>query len=428
VAGVAALVGSLAAGGDAAMNSLSAGKLAALHETTTGPLQARLGRYIENPSKVLGRWLVARVLMSTVTAVSICERVNETAAELRPIVAVAGSLLVLATLFEVTSAVARARAAELGPWLLWLLRPLEIAMVPLADPLSRLGRAIGHRLTVGISDDPKPRLAESEVEHLVDDAAKTGQIEAEPAEMIRNVLDFKDLTGLDVMVPRIKMTAIEVETPLTEILDLVTREGHSRYPVYAQRIDNVVGVLYAKDLFPLMRSDGLARTRLRDLMHAPVNFVPDGQRVSTILRDMRSRRQHLAILVDEFGGVSGLVTLEDLLERIVGDIRDEYDREEAPIQDIGQGRLLADASVSLADLSTYLGTEIEVDADVGSLGGLITHELGRVPSAGEQVSASGLEFIVRESDARRIIKVEIVLPPPSGLPAAPDAPPSGEAR
>lgn len=408
-----ALVYSLVAAADTAVGSLPPSRLAVLHEQARGQPRARLGRFLEEPEKILGRWLAARVLSSAVASLSVYTLLEVVESEYRPACAAVAVLLLLSLLSEVTTQVARARPSTVGLSLLALLRPIELLVLPVADPLSWLGQTLARRLSEQNRTEDEPKLAEAEVEQMVEEAAKTGQLEAEPAEMIRNVLDLKDLTVRDVMVPRIKIVAIEAETPLIEVARIVAREAHSRYPVYAQVIDNVVGLLYARDLLSLVGGDGFDGKTLRDIVHAPVNFVPDTQPVATVLRDMRSRRQHMAILVDEFGGVSGLVTLEDLLERIVGDIRDEYDPEEAPIQDLGNGRLLADASVSLTDLSTYLGTDIEGGGDYGSLGGLLMHEAGRVPVEGDSIESSGLVFIIREGDAKRILKVEIVLPPPS---------------
>ncbi len=139
----------------------------------------------------------------------------------------------------------------------------------------------------------------------------------------------------------------------------------------------------------------------------PVVFVPESQSAASVLKDMRKGRHHLAIVIDEFGGFSGIVTLEDLLEQIVGDIRDEHDVEEAPIVDLGDGRLVVDASLPLADLARYLGTELPADGDYHSLGGFLAAHHGRVPEVGATLSKFGLEFIVREADDRRVTKVEI---------------------
>lgn len=405
-----ALLYSVVAAADAAMSELSSSRLAVLHEQTEGATKARLGRFLASPERTLGRWLAARALCGAVTAVGVYEMLG--ALQPRPPfwVSVGAGVLLLSLLSEMTTGLARAKPGAVGPALLSLLGPIEWLVIPLADPFAWFGRAVG-RLVGKPGDELEAQDAGAEVEHMVEDAAKTGQLEPEPAEMIRNVLDLKDLTVKDVMVPRIKIVGIEVDTPLSEAVLIVAREEHSRYPVYAQVMDNVVGLLYAKDLLPLMTLGGLEDKTLRDILRTPVNFVPDTQPVATVLRDMRGRRQHMAVLVDEFGGVSGLVTLEDLLERIVGDIRDEYDPDEAPILDLGGGQLLVDASVSLADLSAYLGTEIAGEGDYGSLGGLLMHEAGRVPFVGDRISVSGLECIVREGDAKRLLKVEIVRPP-----------------
>ncbi|MCS6900823.1 MAG: hemolysin family protein [Myxococcales bacterium] len=406
-----ALIYSVVAAADAAMSELSPSRLAALHEQSEGNAREQLGRFLQEPARIHGRWLAARVWFGVMVAVGV-QRILEQLGKEPPFwQAVGAGVLLLLLLSEITTGLARVRARVAGPALLFLLRPIEWLMAPLADPLSWIGRGVARAVTGGGAVEEEPRLAEVEVGRMVEDAAKTGQIEPEPAEMIRNILDLKDLIVRDVMVPRIKIVAIEVDTPLNEVVEIVAREEHSRYPVYAQVIDNVVGLLYAKDLLTLSARGVLGDRTLREVMRGPVNFVPDTQPVATVLRDMRSRRQHMAVLVDEFGGVSGLVTLEDLLERIVGDIRDEYDPEEAFIQDLGGGRLLVDASVSLADLSAYLGIEIANGGDYGSLGGLLMHEAGCVPSVGDSIVASGLECIVRDGDAKRLLKVEVVRPP-----------------
>jgi putative hemolysin len=259
------------------------------------------------------------------------------------------------------------------------------------------------------------RRGESEVGHLVTNASQTGEFGAEPAEMIRNVLEFKDLRVREVMVPRIKVVSIEASTPVDEAMRLVSIEGHSRYPVYRGRSDNVVGVLYAKDLFQFLPRDAPAMPpTVQQLAHTPINFVPETQLVSTVLREMRQRRQHMALVIDEFGGFAGVVTLEDILEEIVGDINDEHDEIEAEVQDLGDGRFLVDASVKISDLEAQLGKTLAgVDGEYDSLGGLLVHEAGRVPSIGERILTAGLEFLVREADAKRVTRVEIVLPPPS---------------
>jgi putative hemolysin len=210
--------------------------------------------------------------------------------------------------------------------------------------------------------------------------------------------------------------AIEASTPVDEAMRLVAAEGHSRYPVYRGRSDNIVGVLYAKDLFQFLPQGGAAAMppTVLQLARAPANFVPETQLVSSVLREMRQRRQHMALVIDEFGGFAGVVTLEDILEEIVGDIHDEHDEVEPQVQDLGDGRWLVDASAKLSDLSVQFGRPLgSDDGEYDSLGGLLVHEAGRVPAIGERVTAAGLEFLVREADAKRVMRVEVTLPPPT---------------
>jgi CBS domain containing-hemolysin-like protein len=289
--------------------------------------------------------------------------------------------------------------------MLLLLRPLEWLLSPLADPLAIVGRAVGRRIPKSHAVDA--RLTETEVEWVVSEGEKAGAIANEPAEMIRKVLDFKDLTAREVMVPRRHISGIEVSTPLRDVLALVASQKHSRYPVYRENLDMVVGLLNVKDLFAVVRDGRQDTTKLADVIRTPAMFVSENQMAAKILQDMRSRRLHMAIVSDEFGGTAGLVTLEDIIEEIVGDIRDEHDVD-SPIQPMGDGRVVADASVSLAVLAQALGKRLPEDGEFESLGGLILSRAGRVPQVGATLRIDGLKLIVREADETRVVKVEIV--------------------
>jgi CBS domain containing-hemolysin-like protein len=212
------------------------------------------------------------------------------------------------------------------------------------------------------------------------------------------------------MIPRTEIVAFEIETEFEEVLAQIIEHGHSRYPVYRKSIDQVEGVLYGKDLFRAFRDDhGLDGIRLADLVRRPSLFVPEGQKIGTVLREMQSRHFHMAVVTDEFGGVAGLVTLEDIVEEIVGEIQDEHDEEEPMIRPLGGGRYEAKASMSVYDLAEFLGEPLHHDSgDFDSLGGLVVQLAGRVPAEGESVRAGRVELCVREADDRRGTKVEIV--------------------
>ena len=321
------------------------------------------------------------------------------------LLAVLGIVLLYGTFAVALGALARRRPEPVGALALRFLHPIEWLLVPLADPLTIVGRAVGRRVPESHVVDA--RLTETEVEWAISEGEKSGAMAREPAEMIRNVLDFKDLTAREVMVPRAKIEGIEASTPLSEVVALAAQEKHSRYPVYRENLDNIIGQLYVKDLFAVVRDGGLATRKLEDIIRTPVMFVTESQPAAKILQDMRSRRLHMAIVSDEFGGTAGLVTLEDILEEIVGDIRDEKDQE-APIQAMGDGSVVVDASLSITDLEHALGKSLPADRDYESIGGLVVSRAGRVPTVGATVRIDGLRLIVREADEKRVVKVEIV--------------------
>ena len=404
-AALAAAIGSLFAAGDAALTEIPEGRMQALSSATVGA-GGVFRRFTRDPTRVLSRWLVGRVVAISVATILLGDAAHRLGIDrfVFP-VAVLGAVLLYGTFTELVGTLARRRPERAGALALLFLRPLEWLLVPLADPLAVLGRAVGRRVPKTRTVDA--RMTETEVEWAVSEGERAGAIANEPAEMIRKVLDFKDLTAREVMVPRRHILGIEVSTPLSEVVALVAREKHSRYPVYREHLDNVVGLLYAKDLFVVMRDGRLSSTKLADILRTPVMFVSEHQPAAKILQDMRSRRLHMAVVSDEFGGTAGLVTLEDVIEEIVGDIRDEHDLD-TPIQSMGDGRVVADGSVALADLSLALGKALPDDGEFESIGGLIVSRAGHVPKAGATLQVGGLKLIVREADEKRVVKVEIV--------------------
>jgi putative hemolysin len=404
-AALATAIGSLFAGGEAALSEIPEGRMQALSADSGGP-GAAFRRYAGDPLRILSRWLVGRIVALSAASILLDDAAR--GAGLDPValpLSVLGAVLTYGTFTEVASTLARRRPERVGALALVFLRPLEWLLVPLADPLAIIGRAVGRRVPKSRPVDA--RITETEVEWAVSEGEKAGAIANEPAEMIRKVLDFKDLTAREVMVPRRHILGIEVSTPLRDAIAFVTAEKHSRYPVYRENLDTVVGLLNAKDLFAIVGDGRTAATTLADVVRTPVLFVSESQSAAKMLQDMRSRRQHMAIVSDEFGGTAGLVTLEDVIEEIVGDIRDEHDLE-APIQSMGDGRVFADASVPLADLAQALGKPLPDDGEFESLGGLIVSRAGRVPPVGATLRVDGLKLIVREADETRVVKVEIV--------------------
>lgn len=398
-------IGSLFAASDAALTEIPEGRLQALCAEPSAAGTA-FRRFSQDPLRLLSRWLVGRVVAVSVASVLLSDAVRLMGLDRFALpAAVLGAVLTYGTFTEILGTLARRLPERVGALSLAFLRPLEWVVAPLADPLAIIGRAVRRRVPRSRSTDA--RIAETEMEWLVTEGEKAGAIANEPAEMIRKVLDFKDLTAREVMVPRRHIMGIEIGTPLSEVVALVASERHSRYPVFRENLDNVLGLLYAKDLFAVVRDGRMGTTRVVDVTRTPVLFVSENQPAAKVLQDMRSRRLHVAIVSDEFGGTSGLVTLEDIVQEIVGDMRGEHEVD-APIQKIGEGHVVADASVHLDDLAQALGKPLPDDGEFESLGGLIISRAGRVPKVGATLQVGGLKFIVREADATRVVKVEIV--------------------
>jgi CBS domain containing-hemolysin-like protein len=405
------LIGALFAAADTALTSLSATRLEALVDQARGPTKAALVRIQRADTLLRSRYLLGRIASSAVATLCGYEALAPVAGSRAPWVSLLVTILVMGVTFEITTTLARKHADQAAPAFVRWLWPLEMLMLPIAVPLGWLGAAVGRKKIEGHAD---LRVTEAEVEALVDEGERSGLFASEPAEMIRNVLELVDRTARDVMVPRTKVEAIEVTMPLKDVRRMVSESGHSRYPVYRNELDNIVGLLYAKDLFSVAQPcDAVGPphaklvTRVEDLVRAPANFVAGSQPLSSLLREMRSRRQHLAIVVDELGSVSGIVTLEDVLEEIVGEIRDEHDTDETGIEELSDGRLVADARVTIRDLGAFLGSSLVADHEDQSLGLMLTQDAGKVPEVGEAFSKFGLQFVVRDRDDKHIGKVEI---------------------
>ncbi|HSJ55211.1 MAG TPA: hemolysin family protein, partial [Anaerolineae bacterium] len=261
-------------------------------------------------------------------------------------------------------------------------------------------------------------VTEEEIRTLVDAGEEEGVLEEEEKEMIYSIFDLGDTMTREVMVPRIDVVALEVTTPLLEALETIMQAGHSRIPVFRETVDNVEGVLYAKDLLPYLR-DGRTDVPLKGLLR-DAYFVPETKKASELLPDLQQRRVHVAIVVDEYGGVAGLVTIEDLLEEIVGEIQDEYDTEEPFVEFVDENEYVFDARVDLDDLNRLMDVSLPTE-DNDTLGGFIYTELGKVPAPGDQVAFGNMEFVVESVAGRRIRKVRVRRQLPASLQQAPSA-------
>ncbi|SCG83609.1 putative hemolysin [Proteiniborus sp. DW1] len=252
-----------------------------------------------------------------------------------------------------------------------------------------------------------PFVTEEEIRSLVDVGEEEGTIRHQEKEMIKGIFEINDIDVSEVMVPRIDVIAISEEANLREALDLIITYGHSRIPVYKDTIDNIVGILYAKDMLPFasFKDQRFNEKGITELMR-PAYYVPETKKVNQLLKELQQQKIHIAIVLDEYGGTEGLVTIEDILEEIVGDILDEYDNEVDLIEKIDDNVFLVKADVSLEEINETFSTNLPGE-DFDSLGGFIFSTLGRVPVQGDIVIYEGLQMTVIELDNRRIVTVEV---------------------
>jgi putative hemolysin len=289
---------------------------------------------------------------------------------------------------------------------LWLARPLAVISI-LAMPLVRIMVWLSNAISRLFGAGPRgemPFVTEEEIKTLVDAGEEEGVIQEEEKAMIYSIFELGDTLAREVMVPRIDVVALDVATPMVEALDAIMEAGHSRIPVFAETIDNVVGVLYAKDLLPYLR-EGRIDVPLRSILRAAY-FIPETKKASDLLPDLQQRRVHMAIVVDEYGGMAGLVTIEDLLEEIVGEIQDEYDTEEPFVEFLSDHEYIFDARVDLDDLNRLMNVALPTE-DNDTLGGFIYTELGKMPVVGDRVTFEGLDITVESVAGRRIQKVRV---------------------
>ena len=281
----------------------------------------------------------------------------------------------------------------------WLLSPLVAAIIALSNALVSPFR---------VKVDFSPRvLTPEEIISLVDAGEEQGVIEEEEREMIQSVLEFPDTIVRKVMTPRIDMHCVPADASLQEVLDTIRHSGHSRIPVYEETVDNIVGIAYAKDLLRLYPH--LEPFELRKVMRPPY-FIPETKKVDELMREFRAKKTQIAIVRDEYGGTSGLVTLEDILEELVGEIHDEYDVEETPFEQIGEYTYRTDGRTPVEDVNDHTGLHLPTD-EYDTIGGFVFGLFGRPAQAGEQIAYGRANFVVEEADGRRIRKLRIdVLP------------------
>ncbi|MGB2694889.1 MAG: hemolysin family protein [Dehalococcoidia bacterium] len=368
------------------------------------PQAAPLDAFIQERPALLGALAVAKgaaVVLGIAVATFLVLRATEQtwlALGLTMVVA-----LVALVVVEAVPRLAVARSPE--RWSLRLVPAIRVLRLLFGVP-ARLLDVTFQALLRGRSGERKEEAEEEDIDllRLVELHEGNGGVENGELAMIRRIANMVDRAVREIMVPRIDMVSCEAAASLEDVLRLVTERGYSRIPVYEETIDNIIGVVYAKDVLKRL-ADGQRQMSVREMARPPY-FVPEGKHIDELLADLQANKVHIAIVVDEYGGTAGLVTIEDVLEEIVGEIQDEYDREEATVQSLNDSEAILDAKVSLDELNELFDLAIEGE-DFDTVGGYVYHQLGRMPDPGDEVQVDGLTLRVLSTLGRRIKKIRV---------------------
>ncbi len=395
-----------------AMASLSRGKLSELAERHPSWAKA-LNLWKNNPSQLLTTILVSSNLavigISSVATVLSLQMEVDLGWPKWLVGAFALSLSVAATLLsEIAPKVVAKRHPERVAYLVIpILQLVETLLGPfirlLVKLISLLTRPFG-----GQEGDSLPSVTEEELVHLVDESAKAGALEQEESEMIQSVIAFGDTVVREVMIPRTQIDAISVRASVEECLDRFLDTGYTRLPVIDGDLDHIKGLIYAKDFLAVLKERELII--LQDIIR-PVFFVPESKKVSELLREFRRGRRHMAVVVDEYGGTAGIVTLEDLVEEIIGEIHDEYDLEAGPVKARGDGQWEVQADLSLFDFGASIEHDFPEEGEATSVGGFVAEHLGRIPQKGATLTWVDLEFEILEASDRQVKRVLVTRKP-----------------
>lgn len=266
-----------------------------------------------------------------------------------------------------------------------------------------MGSKILTKIRNFFSADDQARL-EEEIQSIIDAGEEKGLIDQQSGEMIQSILEFRDTVVREVMIPRTEMIAIRSDATIEEILELTIKYGHTRMPVYADNVDNILGILNVKDLLKFW-SNPMTEMDILSSLRKPY-YIPETKNTHHLLHELKEKKYHMAIVIDEYGGTSGLVTLEDLIEEIVGEIHDEHDEKKGSIVELSDGYTLIDGRVEIEVIEDNLGVKFE-EGKFETLGGFILNLLKRIPVTGEVIHVDNLEMIIESADERSVKKVKL---------------------
>ncbi|MBT8401159.1 MAG: hemolysin family protein [Rhodothermia bacterium] len=374
---------------------------------------ARVLKLLEQPREVLISILILNTAVNVAAAI-IAAVVTKQVADFfdwNPVLTVLGEVIVLAFVILVVAEItpkllARRSSVRFARLVSGFLLALHRVLYPASKSIAAVTKTMHGRFT------PARRLSGEDVKAMAEIGEAHGTLEEDERELIHSIVEFGETTVREVMVSRLDIVALEVSLRLEEALDVIRESGHSRMPLYVEHLDNILGIIHAKDLLPYLSTNGRPHQEVNwtDISRKAL-FVPAGKKLDDLLKEFQARSTHIAIVVDEYGGTAGLVTLEDILEEIVGDIRDEYDDSEQPLyEQIAEGTYRFDARIDLDELNEVLEIQLDTAAfDFETLGGLILDLSGTIPSSGDELRYHRLRIVVHEVDNRRIKLADVTV-------------------
>ncbi|MXV51645.1 DUF21 domain-containing protein [Pedobacter sp. HMF7647] len=310
---------------------------------------------------------------------------------------------------------------ELAPKSLAIQRPVGVTMTtslplqffyvifrPVIWLLNSFANLILKAFGISSIDGHEAHHSSEELQYLLEQGKESGALDITEHELIKNVFDFNERVVKNIMVPRTKISGVELSSTHHELLDVIIKEGYSRVPVYDETIDKIVGVVHAKDILPLLAAD--KELVLKDIIRKPY-FIPETKKINDLLTELQSKRIQIAIVLDEFGGTAGMVTLEDIVEEIVGEIQDEYDEEKPIVEKLSDREYMVNASASIYDVNEYLPHDLPEDGDYDTVAGMLSDLFGKIPEVGERRDFYGYTFTILKKTDQNIesVKLELVI-------------------
>lgn len=390
---------------ETALTALSEAKARQLVES--GRAGARyLKLWLDRPNRVLTTVLIGNNIVNTFTAALATLVAQQLFSNAALSVAVGVTTIAILVVGEITpKTFAKHNAERIAPFAMGLLYPLYLAFFPVIVGFTWLSKVLV-KMTGGEVSRTGPFITEEDIAFMLRLGQSAGVIEKEERELLANVFEFNDTLVKEVMVPRTDISGLPLDATLEEVLREVREHGHTRMPVYGENLDDVKGFFHAKDLFGVL-PDNVESFSLADYVR-PALFVPELEKISELLKKFQRTKTHLAVVVDEYGGTAGIVSLEDLLEELVGDILDEHDdEEEAEFTQLDENRYVAEGKASIYELGEAIGINFPEDDRYETLGGFLIAMTGKMPRRGERFEFDGWAFVVKEVDEKRISRIEI---------------------